>query len=59
LTQDFQSEISEIRKNWQNVLETKKPDDTSQASIASKLEALASAYNDIQATTLKIVFGSH
>ena len=48
LSQDFQSEMSEIRKNWQSVLEVKKPDDTSQATIASKLEALASAYNDIQ-----------
>ena len=48
LSQDFQSEMSEIRKNWQSVLEAKKPDDASQASIASKLEALASAYNDIQ-----------
>ena len=48
LSQDFQSEMSEIRKNWQS-LETKKPDDaSSQATIASKLEALASAYNDIQ-----------
>ena len=51
LSQDFQSEMSEIRKNWQTVFDAKKPaadDNSNQASIASKLEALASAYNDIQ-----------
>jgi hypothetical protein len=40
--------MSEIRKNWQNLCEVKKPEDTNQSAIASKLEALASAYNDIQ-----------
>jgi len=47
LTQDFQSEISEIRKNWQNICDVRKLDDNP-IGIASKLEALASAYNDIQ-----------
>lgn len=41
---DFQSEMSEIRKNWQNLCDPKKPEE----NIYSKLESLASAYNDIQ-----------
>jgi hypothetical protein len=47
LTQDFQSEMSEIRKNWQNICDVRKLDDNP-LGIASKLESLASAYNDIQ-----------
>jgi hypothetical protein len=52
VSQDFQSEMSEIRKNWLTICDSKKPEElagnTNQAGIASKLEALASAYNDIQ-----------
>lgn len=57
ITQDFQSELSEIRKNWQSISN----DDKTNAGnnngngslkkddqVVAKLEALASAYNDIQ-----------
>jgi hypothetical protein len=54
-TQDFQSEMSEIRKNWLTICDTtaaaaapKKPEEVTNTAIASKLESLASAYNDIQ-----------
>ena len=52
VSQDFQSEMSEIRKNWLTICDSKKPEElagnNNQSGIASKLEALASAYNDIQ-----------
>ena len=53
IQQDFQSELSEIRKNWQMISDGGKvngklggpnADDT----ILNKLETLATAYNDIQ-----------
>ena len=52
VSQDFQSEMSEIRKNWLTICDSKNPTElpgnNNQSGIASKLEALASAYNDIQ-----------
>ncbi len=61
LTQDFQSELSEIRKNWQTLSENSKPSTTngngsnnssssfkSNEDFALRLEALSSAYTDIQ-----------
>jgi hypothetical protein len=57
LTQDFQSELSEIRKNWQTLSESKNnPAPAAAANKDSKtiddvllrLEALSSAYTDIQ-----------
>ena len=62
LTQDFQSELSEIRKNWQNLNENKsssaaapisgisggKNNDKSIEDVLLRLEALSSAYTDIQ-----------
>ena len=56
LTQDFQSELSEIRKNWQSLSDNKNgtttitgvPRDKNIDDISLKLEALSSAYTDIQ-----------
>lgn len=60
LTQDFQSELSEIRKNWQSLSDNaKNPGGTSGSvgvsstnksteDIALRLDALSSAYTDIQ-----------
>lgn len=56
LTQDFQSELSEIRKNWQTLSESKNNPAPAAANKDSKtiddvllrLEALSSAYTDIQ-----------
>ena len=48
IQQDFQSELSEIRKNWQVLngdSNGKKPADE---TVFNKLEMLAAAYNDIQ-----------
>lgn len=47
LTRGFQSEISELRRNWQVAHDGRKLDDNP-TGMATKLEALASAYNDIQ-----------
>ena len=53
VTQDFQSEMSEIRKNWLTICDAKpKPEDLNQTGVASKLESLAAAYNDIQGFNL-------
>ena len=57
LTQDFQSELSEIRKNWQTLSENKNGTSAtsngssnfkSNEELAARLEALSSAYTDIQ-----------
>ena len=64
LTQDFQSELSEIRKNWQSISDSNSkpiptsisstitnssmPKDKSLDDISLRLEALSSAYTDIQ-----------
>jgi len=47
LTRDFQSEVSELRKCWQVMNDGKKLEDNP-TGMASKLESLSSAYNDIQ-----------
>ena len=57
LTQDFQSELSEIRKNWTTLSADKKSNGESGApgqelskldDVLLRLEALSSAYTDIQ-----------
>ena len=53
IQQDFQSELSEIRKNWQILsdggkINAKGTGTNSDESIHNKLETLATAYNDIQ-----------
>ena len=53
IQQDFQSELSEIRKNWQMLNDGGKAAGKSNGSnteepILNKLETLANAYNDIQ-----------
>ena len=53
IQQDFQSELSEIRKNWQMLNDGGKTGGKANGSnteepILNKLETLANAYNDIQ-----------
>ena len=53
IQQDFQSELSEIRKNWQMLSDggkmgAKAPGSSTEEPILNKLETLANAYNDIQ-----------
>ena len=56
IQQDFQSELSEIRKNWQMISDGPLkgggikgiPVSNSEESVYNKLETLATAYNDIQ-----------
>ena len=53
IQQDFQSELSEIRKNWQMLSDGgkmggKAPGSSTEEPILNKLETLANAYNDIQ-----------
>ena len=52
IQQDFQSELSEIRKNWQMLNESKNngkgASGVADEPVLNKLETLANAYNDIQ-----------
>ena len=56
LTQDFQSELSEIRKNWTTLSDKKSPAESGSGGqelsklddVILRLEALSSAYTDIQ-----------